>query len=304
MCQLCNREFITKASFVVHKPCYYVKRSRQLLEAGMEEGARYQCDVCSLTFEKLDSLRAHMAFHVGKQYICTVEGCLKESASLEIARDHAEAHIKWKQYQCIFDPQLCARDFVDHYRVRQHVLRDHLGIKPFKCDQCDSSYVSEKELNRHEKARHTENFRCPVIVSTYKDSERKKIHPQGGGTQCSSTFADHNRRLHHIRKCHPEYDIDSFIEEWNREHGASLRIEGTMEFIDGEFKITEVPNYGPEEAEYRRLGKTHTAKDKRGGANSSSSIGIDPFITDTLSNETETYAATYVDDLMVVDNPM
>ena len=275
----------------------------------MEEGARYQCDVCSLTFEKLDSLRAHMAFHVGKQYVCSVAGCSKQSASQEIARDHAEAHIKWKQYQCIFDPVMCTREFVDHYRVREHVLRDHLGIKPFKCSQCESSYVSSKELERHIKSRHMENHRCPVIIGQFKDKAKaeKGKYRNEEGIQCPHKFTDHNRRVHHIRKRHPEYDIEGFLEAWNREHGASLRVEGTMEFIDGEFKITEAPNYGPEEAEYRRAGKTHTSKE-RAPNGSSSSFGAERLITDTLrnesydSNDAASYAASLADSIMGNDS--
>ena len=62
--------------------------------------------------------------------------------------------------------QYCPYRYIIHSNYEIH-LRKHFGIKDFKCDQCESRFLSQNELNRHY-SRHEGIIYCCLICNTYE----------------------------------------------------------------------------------------------------------------------------------------
>ena len=235
-CGLCNRSFRLKVNFIIHKPCYYVRRSRQLMESGVEEAARYQCDVCALTFQEMERLRDHMTYHLDPPYQCNYDPtkCTMKFPNHDRARDHVyKAHLNWKQYQCIFDPDRCEAKF--HYlkACREHVLTHHLHMLLIRCEElgCEFATNNKRRLAIHQrKHKNPRGFKCPV---------------EG----CKHAYTQNGGRLTHIKTAHPDFDPVLYEQ---LKLPVTKKVDGIIEVINGEAVVVESSSYTPLEAEMRR----------------------------------------------------
>ena len=202
----------------------------------MEEAARYQCDVCQLTFQEMERLRDHMVYHLDPPYVCTFDpvNCSKRFPGTDRVREHVyKIHLKWRQYKCIFDESNCKLTF--HYlkAAREHILSMHLRASILKCERprCRFTTNSKRRLKIHyQKHENPKTFPCPA-------------------KGCKASFSRNKGRLSHIRTLHPDFDPEEYKKLFNLRR---KKVDGVMEVINGEAVVVEEPSYSPFEAEMRR----------------------------------------------------
>ena len=74
---------------------------------------------------------------------------------------HCFKHTKIFPYQC----ELCDEMFRDDRACKEHVTRDHDGVKQYSCDQCATKFTCKTSLQSHLK-RHaipSDIFKCEIV---------------------------------------------------------------------------------------------------------------------------------------------
>lgn len=147
-----------------------------------------------------------MRSHTGERpFKCTYEGCHKAYSDKKHLNSHTlSAHLKTPKFVCqqcgkgfatgqrlgrhglvhegeeryrCRDYPPCNETFRKHKTLQRHVLKEHLGEKPFKCeaDDCNESYGTLNALKAHTQREHGEdNFVCgPCSDAVSKDPSLK-----------------------------------------------------------------------------------------------------------------------------------
>ncbi|XP_072270235.1 uncharacterized protein [Pyxicephalus adspersus] len=132
----------------------------------------YQCGQCQFSSFMLSALRRHMRKHSCK-YRC---------------------HICGKTFSCTSD-------------LRLHV-NAHMGIRPFKCKDCDMTYRTATDLLRHTRSAHTfeKPFKCCYCDYSSVEANRMKVHIRShtgerpfACSECSFAATDHFKLRRHLR---------------------------------------------------------------------------------------------------------
>ncbi|XP_065583876.1 zinc finger protein 235-like [Artemia franciscana] len=98
------------------------QRSRQKLKTkvskGIDQGSRYECEICPRTFTRAWNFKQHQRFHAGV-----------------------------KSFQC----PTCKNNFSSSSNLKTHIL-SHTGEKPYECPVCKIKYTRKNRLIEHQKA--------------------------------------------------------------------------------------------------------------------------------------------------------
>lgn len=183
---------------------------------------------CGKMFNRQARLEAHVRSHTGERpFKCTWEGCDKAYSDKKYLNGHIHsAHLKTPKFVC----QQCDKSFAtgqrlerhglvhlgeDRYRCRdyppcnetfrkhktlqRHILKEHLGEKPFKCeaDDCNESYNTLNALKAHTQREHgEERFVCgPCSDAVIKDPSLKDKLQVGFTTK---VFLEQHIRQKHV----------------------------------------------------------------------------------------------------------
>lgn len=113
------------------------------------EFSTYECHDCGMQYDKKPSLKIHI---VQKHlrvlpYVC--QACGKRTSTLAHLRSHEKVHDEdRKTFECH-----CGAKFRTEIGHRLH-LRMHSGLKPYKCTQCEETFISASRRLDHTKRRH------------------------------------------------------------------------------------------------------------------------------------------------------
>ncbi|CAN8097405.1 unnamed protein product [Discula destructiva] len=117
---------------------------------------------CDKTYTDNKFLRAHIdSAHLKlPKFVCDV--CGQGFATGQRLQRHGDVHIGAEKFRCREYPP-CNETFRKRKTLERHVLKDHLGKKPFVCNEggCGDSYATLNALKAHTQREHgDEKFVC------------------------------------------------------------------------------------------------------------------------------------------------
>lgn len=98
--------------------------------------------------------------------------------------NHKKVHLpieERQRFSCLY----CDHSCITHTGLAQHVKSIHIGEKPYVCEECGMSFVTNGALKEH-KVVHSDDrpFECPTCLKRFKSLPCLKIHQDSHtGTQ-------------------------------------------------------------------------------------------------------------------------
>lgn len=104
--------------------------------------AQHKCAFCGVSFHTAVELKEHELHHAkGSNHVCST--CGKQFEKLSSLKLHvAQAHRR--SFVCRY----CGSLFKSRYHLLKH-LSEHMGILPFRCLFCNEQFVSRPKLETH-----------------------------------------------------------------------------------------------------------------------------------------------------------
>ncbi|CAG9814008.1 unnamed protein product [Phaedon cochleariae] len=102
------------------------------------------CPTCSTVFSSKTKFCDHRKRQISMElqtYQCSQ--CLKLFPTERLLRDHMRSHIN--HYKCTMCDMTCPKPSV----LAKHIRFKHVKDKPYKCTECDKSFVAKHNLNTH-----------------------------------------------------------------------------------------------------------------------------------------------------------
>ncbi|XP_065088440.1 zinc finger protein 567-like [Ochlerotatus camptorhynchus] len=160
-CSHCGKTFKEKQAFIDHEQSHVNIRP-------------YECPICQMRFSLKPNFLTHVRYHSvpSDQFKCTF--CGKGFRKKHILQEHQLIHNKseLRPFKC----HICSIAFTRKDLLDFHV-KDHLGEKPFKCTQCTASYIYERDLRRHNRAKHEGlTFVCEICYRPFSRKDAYKKH--------------------------------------------------------------------------------------------------------------------------------
>lgn len=183
-CDNCFKTFNLEEELNVHKQ----------LSCGKYVDITYTCQICDKKLRTKEKLERHMLSHNENKGIkCTYNDCEQYFTERDAFMEHAKIHTEVKNYECkkcdkkfssdgelkehenthsgimSFECMLCSKSFVsadyldDHLLTFTHsdeLLQSTSDDKPFKCNNCQKSYMSKSALKLHEDIHKNEMYSC------------------------------------------------------------------------------------------------------------------------------------------------
>lgn len=177
-CEVCGKQFISFRSLNQHKQRTHVPRSFQCNickkyygEFGLrvhmtrmhstsdktfdDNGDRipqFQCDICKMFIITKPNLIRHMvAMHRSKPpkapHICMI--CGKGYGTVSGISNHMANHNNPNPYKFVCN--YCGKKYRDKSVFHAHLNVKHLGIRPFKCTDCDKTFGRSSDLQSHKR---------------------------------------------------------------------------------------------------------------------------------------------------------
>nr|XP_056722864.1 zinc finger protein 595-like [Euleptes europaea] len=170
-------------------------------KAEMEE-TRHRCPDCGKVFRDSRCFNNHRSMHIKEETSDNADG---EETVEERKPPHAgqqEGNLKGKPFQC----GSCGKTYVTQYNLNRH-QRLHTGSRPYKCTICGKTFAHRYTLALHE-GTHTEGKACPHkcshcgkgFATKTSLSRHLRLHVMGRPYQCGvcgKAFASRYSLTHH-----------------------------------------------------------------------------------------------------------
>lgn len=217
----CTKKFNRPARLVAHMRSHNNERP-------------YQCtyEGCDKAYSDNKYLKSHIVSAHTKEakFVCTQ--CNKGFATGQRLNRHAHVHQGEERYRCRDYPP-CEQSFRKHQTLQRHILKDHLGQKPYRCTftGCTESYDTANSLKAHTTRAHGElRFwcdECSQLAAAEGDESRK---PVGFTTQF---LLEQHIRSEHVNcifcdglKFSGQYELEQHMEIYHS--GLSIKDRKTV----------------------------------------------------------------------------
>ncbi|XP_049883084.1 zinc finger protein 62 homolog [Pectinophora gossypiella] len=180
-CDVCNTGFVTRNALLNHKASH--------------ETGEFKCDHCPRVYNTLLKKRSHEKFVHGAGKLRSKCGYCGIRMNNALTRElhYVEVHGIPRTRAAVYTCQTCNRSFNDNYLLIAHTQRFHQRVKPHKCDFCERSFFTTRELAKHS-LKHTsiEEYSCDECSKTFTRKtallEHKREHRKDRRFKC--TFCD------------------------------------------------------------------------------------------------------------------
>uniref|UniRef100_A0A336L7V4 CSON006287 protein n=1 Tax=Culicoides sonorensis TaxID=179676 RepID=A0A336L7V4_CULSO len=191
----------------------------------------YCCDICGKTDMTKFQLQLHIkATHVERaaRELIVCRFCNRKYESVEEMKKHEENHKhdgKIRPYVC----NECGKCYTNEMTLKNHI-KQHLGIRNYRCNFCEMTFVALGNLKVHEVTHHTHKY-------PYKCS------------MCDKEFSQYGNIVSHIKTKHGSYDPEIVKNELIiRQHGRLSKEEISKQKKGSQFKSE--PNTGQIQESY------------------------------------------------------
>lgn len=168
------------------------------------------CQECNESFEKITVFNKHLGMHdPAKRLKCSVCPLRFRKTSAKVRHESARhglhlenqqqstAKDKTKKHQC---PQ-CEKAFLYISELRRHEKFKHQGVAIARCEICDKTFASERNLTRHLKL-HRGDEKPPSLTTRTTSEIRCNL--------CLMACTASKDMVTHLKQCHPDAEFETF----------------------------------------------------------------------------------------------
>ncbi|KAK2899478.1 uncharacterized protein [Channa argus] len=158
-CDDCHKTFPHLSSLTAHRWVHVVDKPHKCdicpkafgLKAQLKAHSKvhtgkdkYHCNICGKAFYDIRSLSRHKATHSGeRRYGCEI--CGKRFKILGTLKSHEKIHtVRDRPFLC----DICCKTFVSNCGLTAH-MKTHSNVRPFICIICSKGFISNGELRAH-----------------------------------------------------------------------------------------------------------------------------------------------------------
>ena len=129
-------------------------------------------------------LNRHMKKYHKAKKVCEFSGCEYSSIYRRLLRSHFDRiHLNIPTPKNAICTE-CGKGFTDAFRLKNHVVADHLKLRPYKCKQCDKSFGRNKHLWSHmDVHKASDAYTCSICGRGFRNNgaffNHKKLHTRG-----------------------------------------------------------------------------------------------------------------------------
>ena len=161
LCDICSKAFRSKAYLKLHMKLHTNEKE-------------FQCDICSKAYVLERDLKTHIERHGEKCFKCDLcDSSFSYETGLKMHKQ--KVHEKLYDSKC----EICGKTF-NRYALKRHIAAVHTGERPFKCLECQRSFITDYELGVHVKVAHSENggrlHKCKECPSSFEWPHELKNH--------------------------------------------------------------------------------------------------------------------------------
>nr|XP_023019904.1 gastrula zinc finger protein XlCGF26.1-like [Leptinotarsa decemlineata] len=187
-CQCCGEKLANIEEFTVHRNkhielkqsgnCEYCGNKTfyfELKDHIQKMHHPRSCDICSLVFYDQKSIDNHRRSHLEEtereDYICTI--CGKQFEFPRYLKAHAKRHEEdYKKFRC----DLCQKSFSSKRDLTDH-LNVHANVKNYHCKVCNKAFRTKQSVNKHMPI-HSEKrpFKCTLCDKRFKKQSILRKH--------------------------------------------------------------------------------------------------------------------------------
>ncbi|KHN88936.1 Zinc finger protein [Toxocara canis] len=202
-CEHCGHSFTLKHNMHTHIAIYHTGEGKEL----RRRGKRYKCLRCGELCRTMNEVQRHhrKTHEIKEKSKHTCDLCQKDFRSQsQLSEHHTIVHLHERPYECT----ICAASFGRKSGLRRHKIMKHSDfvykcpyeecthagfkcskaltahirsihthVRPYKCEQCEKTFVRRNDLRTHE-ALHSASFDyvCDVCGQRFKRSTYMKRH--------------------------------------------------------------------------------------------------------------------------------
>jgi hypothetical protein len=215
----CGKRFKKQTFLDKHIQKYHVNNTLSLSERMVV------CSLCGVNVKKKHEWH-HKTKNHGTKKKCQYDGCGFESLYRKCFRDHNKrVHLKLPKSTVCSE---CGKAFYTVTEMNRHVKADHLGEKPYTCEQCGKTFARYQHLWGHRQVHATTTrYNCNVCGKGFRGNgalwNHRKLHERGravlqgrpghipapgGGLRCGGCIgevvvAGEEEMEAHMREHHP-----------------------------------------------------------------------------------------------------
>lgn len=142
MCALCGLMFSAVANLNVHMKKVHSPTTTKTNETN--DSTTTVCAVCQQECDSITDLMEHMRSHTC-QYAC--EQCSKSFFLERTLKAHEKTHLTGDDRTNVCT--ICGAAFNRSEHLKNHTMRRHTHVKPFKCNICAKGFIQSGDLNIH-----------------------------------------------------------------------------------------------------------------------------------------------------------